>query len=89
MDQALLQLVQQEVKALQDGIDNMAVEFENEKAKIQNELQTFVVILEEMKQRVYRLETGLHNVECEVTNIKDEFSCFKGKIVVMYLKNNK
>lgn len=42
-----------------------------------------------MKQRVYRLETGLHNVECEVTNMKDEFSCFKGKIVVMYLKNNK
>lgn len=33
VDQALLQLVQQEVKALQDGIDNMAVEFENEKAK--------------------------------------------------------
>ena len=56
VDPALLQLVQQELKSLQDGVDNMSVEVEEEKTKVQSELQNVAATLEEMKQRVKNLE---------------------------------
>jgi len=56
VDPALLELVQQEVISLQDGVKNMSVEFEEERAKVQQELQKIMMTLEEMQQRVQRLE---------------------------------
>lgn len=58
VDPALLQLVQQEVKSLQDSFDNMSLACEAEKVKINQELEKIAVSLEEMKQRLHRLETG-------------------------------
>ena len=52
VDQALLQLIQQEVKFLQDNVNNLSVEFDQEKVRVQQELQNAAIILEEMKQTV-------------------------------------
>ena len=58
VDPALLQLVQQEVKFLQDNVKNLSVEFDQEKVRVQQELQNVAAkILEEMKQMVERLKT--------------------------------
>ena len=56
VDPALLQLVQQEVRFLQDNVNNLSVEFEQERVRIQQELQNAAIILEEMKQTVERLK---------------------------------
>ena len=50
MDPALLQLVQQKVKFLQDNVNNLSVEFDQEKVRVQQQLQ-------EMKQMVETLKT--------------------------------
>ena len=50
MDPALLQLVQQKVKFLQDNVNNLSVEFDQEKVTVQQQLQ-------EMKQMVETLKT--------------------------------
>lgn len=49
VDPALLQLVQQDLKFLQDNVDNLSVEFDQEKVKVQQELKNAVIILQEMK----------------------------------------
>ena len=56
VDPALLQLVQQEVRFLQDNVNNLSVEFEQERLRIQQELQNAAIILEEMKQTVEGLK---------------------------------
>ena len=56
VDPALLQLVQQEVSFLQDIVNNLSVEFDQERERIQQELQNVAIILEEMKQKMERLE---------------------------------
>lgn len=50
VDPALLHLVQQEVKFLQDHVNNLSVEFDQDKMEVQQELQNTAVILKEMKQ---------------------------------------
>lgn len=88
VDPALLQLVQQKLKSLQDDVANMSVELEAEKRKVQQELENVAVFLEEMKQRVERLETGQQNLECRtglveerVTNIDVTINDLKGKFI--------
>ena len=66
VDPALLQLVQQEVKSLEDVVNNMSVEFEEEKTSVQRELQNVAIILEEMKHRVQRLESRTEQVESRI-----------------------
>ncbi|KAJ7339502.1 hypothetical protein OS493_005900 [Desmophyllum pertusum] len=85
VDPPLLQLVQQELKTLQDAVENMSVEFEEEKTKVQHELQNVATTLEEMQQRVQRLETGQQNleyctglIEGRVDNIEDRMDDFEG-----------
>ncbi|KAJ7375836.1 hypothetical protein OS493_038519 [Desmophyllum pertusum] len=63
VDSVLLHLVQQELKTLQDAVDNMSVEFEEEKTKVQHELQNVARTLKEMEQKVQRLETGQQILE--------------------------
>ena len=64
VDPALLQLVQQEVKLLQDNLKNLSVECDQEKVRVQQELQNAAIILEEMKQTVERLNNfqGISNL---------------------------
>ena len=56
VDPALLQLTQQEVKFLRDNVNNLSVEFDQEKVRVQQELQNAAISLEEMKQTVKRLK---------------------------------
>ena len=80
VDPALLQLVQQELKSLEDVVNNMSVEFEEEKTSVQRELQNVAIILEEMKQRVQRLETGQLNLECRTEQVESRIGDFEGII---------
>ena len=55
-DPALVQLVQQDVKFLQDYVDNLSVEFVQEKEKVRQELENIAITLQDwMKQMVERL----------------------------------
>lgn len=55
-DPALVQLVQQDVKFLQDYVDNLSVEFVQEKEKVRQELENISITLQDwMKQMVERL----------------------------------
>ena len=64
VDPALLQLVLQEVKLLRDNLKNLSVEFDQEKVRVQQELQNAAIILEEMEQTVERLKNfqGISNL---------------------------
>ena len=64
VDPALLQLVQQEVKFLQDNVNNLSVELDQEKVRVQQELQNAAIIVEEMKQTVERLKNFQGNPIC-------------------------
>ena len=55
-DPALVQLVQQDVNFLQDYVDNLSVEFVQEKEKVRQELENIAITLRDwMKQMVERL----------------------------------
>ena len=55
-DPALVQLVQQDVNFLQDYVDNLSVEFVQEKEKVRQELENIAITLQDwMKQMVERL----------------------------------
>ena len=56
VDPALLQLVDQKINSLQDDVNLMSVEVEEEKARVQQELQNIATLLEEMKLSVQNLE---------------------------------
>ena len=62
VDPALLQVVQQELKSLQDVVDNMSLEL-NQKTKIQHELRSIAVTLNYMEKRLQTLEIGQQNLE--------------------------
>ena len=70
VDPASLQLVQQELKSLHDVLDNMSVELVEEKTTV-----------EDVKQRVQRLETGQKNLELTHSRFKDFQGIFKVHIV--------
>lgn len=59
-------------------MDNFAVEFEEVRARVRCELQNAAIILEELKQRIQRLETGHQNlgwrtglIESRIDSIED------------------
>ena len=78
VDPALLKLVQQELKSLHDVLDNMSVEWVGEKTGVQNELGSISAALEEVKQRVQRLETGQKNLECYAELAQGRINDFQG-----------
>lgn len=57
VDPVLLQVVQQELKSLQDVVDNMCVELKQRKTKIQRELRSIAVTLNYMEKRLQNLES--------------------------------
>ena len=55
-DPGLVQLVQQDLKFLQHYVDNLSVEFVQEKEKVRQELENIAITLQDwMKQMVERL----------------------------------
>lgn len=78
---ALLQLVQQELKSLQDNVENMSIELEDEKRKVQDELKNFATTLEEVEQRVQMLETGQQTLEYRSGLFEDRMDNFEGDLV--------
>ena len=77
VDPALTQLVQQELKSLQDDVKNMSAEYCKEKDKVQSELQNCISVLEEMKPRMERLEICQQNTEREIDDVKDRISALE------------
>ncbi len=63
VDPTLIQLVQQELKSLQDDVKNMSVECDEKKTKVQTELQNCANGLEELHQKMERLEIGQQNMK--------------------------
>ena len=63
VDPALLQLVEQEIKSLQNDVNLMSVEFEGEKARVQQELRNIATVLEEMKLSVQKLEDRMEDFQ--------------------------
>ena len=59
VDQALLQLVHQNVHSLENEVKNWSEELKEEKERVQQQLQKFDGAFEEINQRLLRLETGL------------------------------
>lgn len=81
IDPALLQLVQQELKSLQDDVKNMSVELEDEKRKVQRELKSVATTLEGMEQRVQMLETGQQTLWHRSGLFKDRMDNFEGDLL--------
>ena len=76
VDPALIQLVQQELKSLQDDVKSIA-EYCKEKDKVQSELQNCISVLEEMKPRMERLEICQQNTEREIDDVKGRISALE------------
>lgn len=56
VDPALVQLVQEDLKFLQDYVDNFSVEFVLEKVEVRQELENIAIVLQDwMKQMVESL----------------------------------
>ena len=81
IDPALLQLVQQELKSLQDDVKSMSVELEDEKRKVQHELKSVATTLEDMEQRVQMLETGQQTLEHRSVLFEDRMDNFEGDLL--------
>ena len=81
VDPALLQLVQQELKSLQDDVMNMSIELEDEKRKVQDELKNVATTLEEMEQRVQILETGQQTLQHRSGLFEDRMDNFEGDLL--------
>ena len=75
-DPALIQLVQQELKSLQDDVKSIA-EYCKEKDKVQSELQNCISVLEEMKPRMERLEICQQNTEREIDDVKGRINAIE------------
>ena len=70
VDQHLLQLVQQDVKLLENAVKHMSVESEEEKKKVLDELQKCWTSLEDMKNRVTLIEYRVHGFENRVAGVE-------------------
>ena len=80
VDPALVQLLQQELKSLQNDVKNMSAECDEEKSKVQSELQNFVSVLVEMEKRMERLEIRQQNTESEIGDVKDRMRAVEDTI---------
>ena len=70
VDPVLLQVVQQELKSLQDVVDNMCVELNQRKTKIQRELRSIAVTLNYMEKRLQNLESRADQADGRLDDFK-------------------
>jgi len=80
VDPDLMKLVQQELKSLQDDVKNMSAECDEEKSKVQSELQNLVTVFDEMEQKMERLEICQKRTESEIGDVKDRLSAVEDTI---------
>jgi len=80
VDPDLMKLVQQELKSLQDDVKNMSAECDEEKSKVQSELQNLITVFDEMEQKMERLEIRQKNTESEIGDVKDRLSAVEDTI---------
>ena len=70
VDPVLLQVVQHELKSLQDVVDNMCVELNQRKTKIQRELRSIAVTLNYMEKRLQNLESRADQTDGRLDDFK-------------------
>ena len=87
VDPVLLQLVQQNLNSLQDEVKNMSADCEEEKTKVQTALQNCASVLEDLKQRVIRLETGQQNIERQAELTKNRVGDLEDRVTVVEAKH--
>ena len=58
----LLQLVQQGIKFLQDDMNNLSVEFDQDKIKVQQELQKTAAEMKQMAERLNHFQGNNHGL---------------------------
>lgn len=73
VDPTLLQVVQQELKSLQDRVDNMCLELNQKKTKIQHELRSIAVTLNYMEKRLQNLESRADQADGRLDEIEGAF----------------
>ena len=78
VDPALLQLFQKELNSLHDVV-SMAAETKEEEMKICHEIQNIVICVEEMKQRIEKLEMGHVNTLHQTEQIENRVTNLEGK----------
>ena len=72
VDPVMIKLVQQELNSLQEEVKNMFVQCDNERTKVQSELLNCNGVLEELQQRMERLETGQENMGRRIDDFEKE-----------------
>ncbi|XP_015749339.1 PREDICTED: M protein, serotype 49-like isoform X2 [Acropora digitifera] len=72
VDQALLELVHQNIHSLVNDVKNWSEELKEEKEKVQQQLQTFDIAFKEIKERLLKLETGHQRLESEQQRLETE-----------------
>ena len=88
VDPVLIKLVQQELISLQEEVNNMSAQCDNERTKVQSELQNFNSVLEELQQRMERLEIGQQNMGRRIDDVgKEMISKRQGKKLKSSIKS--
>ena len=72
VDQALLQVVHQNVHSLENDVKNWSEELKEDKEKVQEQLGIFDRAFKEIRQRLLRLETGHQRLESEQQRLETE-----------------
>ena len=80
VDPALIKLVQQELKFLQDGVKNMSVEYEKERTKVQSELQNCASVLKILQEKVENIEHWTRQTEKRVDDVEDRVGVVEDKM---------
>ena len=81
VDQHLLQLVQQDVKLLENAVKHMSVESDEEMTKVLDELQKCWTSLEDMKNRVTLIENRVYGFENSVGCFENRVHGFENRVV--------
>ena len=80
VDQHLLQLVQQDVKLLENAVMHMSVQSDEEKTKVLDELQKCWTTLEDMKNRVTLIENIVGGFENRVGGFENRVGGFENRV---------
>ena len=80
VDQHLLQLVQQDVKLLENAVKHMSVESDEEMTKVLDELQKCWTSLEDMKNRVTLIENRVYGFENRVGCFENRVHGFENRV---------
>ena len=72
VDQALLQLIHQNVHLLENEVKNWCDEQNEEREKVQRQLQKVACDFKEINQRLLRLETGHQRLETEQQRLETD-----------------